>query len=91
MTTVYLYLILGFGLFNYLCTIAILRELTAAEKTAKPAFDLRFHVFKNLGKYRDLTRAKYGRTAATYYAYLISFVLLLISMALFLNSLVSFP
>ncbi|KIH77420.1 hypothetical protein SAMN05660860_01945 [Geoalkalibacter ferrihydriticus] len=87
MTAFFLFLVLAFGVFNFLCAIVILRELSA-EKNSTLTFDLRWHVFKNLGKYRDLTKAKHGRTGPAYYGYLVSFAFLLLAVVLLLDSLV---
>jgi hypothetical protein len=82
----YLLLLLGSGVINYIFTIAILREL-AASRPGMHFFDLRWHVLKNLGTYRDLTRARYGRTGIPYYGYLATLAVLILSAALLLQSL----
>ncbi|MDO3379982.1 hypothetical protein [Geoalkalibacter halelectricus] len=87
MTLFFLILVLGFGIINYLCSIVIMREL-AREKNSTLAFDLRWYVMKNLRRYRDMTREKYGRVGPAYYGYLASSACLFLSVVLLLDSLI---
>jgi hypothetical protein len=66
--------------------MTIMRELGTANK-AMSFFDLRLHVLKNLKKYREVTKAKYGRVGLAYFGYLATLGTLLLSVVLLLNSL----
>ncbi len=86
MRLLYLLLFLASGILNFAFTLRIVREL-AADRPSLGFFDLRWYVLRNLNRYRDLTRQKYGRVGPAYYGYLATVVILALSAALLLQSL----
>lgn len=86
MTLFYFVLFLAFGIINLVFTLMILRELSAAQR-GMSFFDLRWYVLKNLNRYREITREKYGRVGFAYYGYLATFGGMMLSAALLIDSL----
>lgn len=86
MTLFYGALFLLSGIMNFAFTLRILRELSS-EKQGLSFFDLRWYVLKNLNTYKDLTRSRDGRVGIPYYGYLATLAALVLSAALFLDSL----
>ena len=84
-TILYLILLFGFGLLNYFYALSIIRELGTERKEI--VFDFRWYVLKNLNRYKELTRGKYGRVGTAYYGYIGSLILLIMTLGLFLQAL----
>lgn len=85
MVTAFALLFVAIGLFNFACSVLILRELNRAGITGGN-FETRWHLRKHLGTYRELREKKSGRTPWAYWGYRISFpaMILCALLALFL-------
>lgn len=86
MTVFYLVVLLAAALANYAFAVAILKELSAAGRSTT-FFDLRWFIFKNLNRYREISRARHGRVGYPFYGYLATFAILILSAVLFLDAL----
>jgi len=86
LTVFCLVVLLVAALANYAFAMAILKELSAAGRNTT-FFDLRWFIFRNLNRYRAISKARRGRVGYPYYGYIASFAVLVLSAALFLDSL----
>ncbi len=71
MTLYFFYAFLSAGIFNFFCSILILRGLTQAGIKVS-FFEIRWQVHKHLKSYRKITQESSGKTAWPYYAYQVS-------------------
>lgn len=72
--TPYLFIaFLATGIFNFICSILILRGLSASGIRVN-FFEIRWQVHKHLKSYREINRRRHGRIAWPYYAYQASLV-----------------
>ena len=68
MTLYFFCAFLATGMFNFICSILVLRGL--AEAGIKVGFfEIRWHVHKHLKTYRQVSRQRTGHTAWPYYGY----------------------
>ena len=70
------------GLINFYFSIQILRRVSASEIRIS-FFEIRWQVHKNMGKYRQLTRAESGRAGGALYGYWFSLLLILFCLMAF--------
>jgi len=68
MTRYFFYAFLTAAAANFVCSVQVLRELSAAGVRIG-YFEMRWQVHKHLKTYRQISIDKEGRTAPLYYAY----------------------
>ncbi len=68
MTLYFLYAFLAAAILNFICSILILRGMTAAGIKVS-FFEIRWQVHKHLKVYRQITKERTGKVAWPYYGY----------------------